>query len=297
MPYRTLWAAAATVLWWASSPIGIHAALVAYAPEHLALMRFLIASVVAMLIAGWAGIRRPQPKDLPVIILLGLFGITFHHLALNYGQRGISAGAASVLAQSSPLFTALIAMTVLREPSRPWIWGGILLGLIGASLVVIGEGRDVSVGPSGLLVLGAALSWAIYFVLQKPLLRRYRPVELTCYAVWAGTLPLLVFLPHLDDAIMAAPPAATLAVLYLGIFPSALAYLTWGIVLRDLPTVQASAFLYLAPPLAVTMGFIFFDQVPSPLALCGGALTIAAVVVVNVARTMRPAPAALDHAI
>jgi drug/metabolite transporter (DMT)-like permease len=297
MAYRTLWAAAATVLWWASSPIGIHAALVAYAPEQLALMRFLIASVVAILIAGWAGIRRPQPKDLPVIILLGLFGITFHHLALNYGQRGISAGAASVLAQSSPLFTALIAMTVLREPSRLWIWAGILLGLTGASVVIIGEGRDVSVGPGGLLVLGAALSWAVYFVLQKPLLRRYRPVELTCYAVWAGTLPLLVFIPHLDQAIMAAPPTATFAVLYLGIFPSALAYLTWSIVLRDLPAVQASAFLYLAPPLAVAMGFIFFDQVPSPLAFCGGALTIAAVVAVNAGRTMRRPPAALDHAI
>jgi drug/metabolite transporter (DMT)-like permease len=123
-------------------------------------------------------------------------------------------------------------------------------------------------------------------VLQKPLLCRYRPVELTCYAVWAGTLPLLVFVPHLDEAVMAAP-TATLAVLYLGIFPSALAYLTWGIVLRDLPTVQASAFLYLAPPLAVMMGFVFFDQVPSLLACCGGALTITAVVVVNAGRMIR----------
>ena len=78
-------------------------------------------------------------------------------------------------------------------------------------------------------MLVAAILQAAYFIMQKPLFPHYRPLELTCYAIWGGTLMSLVFLPGLATALRAAPLQATLAVVYLGVFPAALAYLALAI--------------------------------------------------------------------
>ncbi|MFK0577042.1 EamA family transporter, partial [Acetobacter fabarum] len=92
------------IVCWAYSPIGIRIGLQAYEPGHLALIRFLIASTFMAVLASVKGIGLPRVKDLPLLALLGFFAVSLHHIALNYGQRGVSAGAASVLAQSTPLF-------------------------------------------------------------------------------------------------------------------------------------------------------------------------------------------------
>ncbi|MFX8504518.1 EamA family transporter, partial [Acinetobacter baumannii] len=76
-------------------------------------------------------------------------------------------------------------------------------------------------------ILLSALSTSFYFVWQKPLFARYGSREMTVYTMVLGTLPLFVFFPGLGEALLAAPRPALLSTLYLGIFPGALAYLTW----------------------------------------------------------------------
>jgi drug/metabolite transporter (DMT)-like permease len=286
---RSAAALAVTVVLWASAFAGIRVAVAAYGPGHLALLRFLAASAA---LAGYAALARPRlPRaaDLPGVAAAGLAGVAVYHVALNAGERTVTAGAASLLVGTVPLLTALLAAAWLGERPGPRVVAGLALGLAGAALVAAGEGG--AAGPAGgapggaLLVLLAALAQSAYFVLQKPYLARYGAAGVTACAVWVGTAALLVFLPGLPAAVRAAPPAATAAALYLGLFPGALAYATWAYALARMPAARAAGALYLVPPTTVLIAALWPGESPSPLALAGGAVALAGVAVA----TRRPA--------
>jgi drug/metabolite transporter (DMT)-like permease len=293
---RTLLALACTIVLWASAFVGIRAGLVAYSPAHLALLRFLVASLVLAAFAGATRMRLPRPRDIPRIALAGVIGITLYNLALNAGERSISAGAASLLVNTAPIWTALLAVTLLGERLRHWGWLGMGLSFAGAATIALGERGGLGLNWGAGLVLLAALAQSLYFVLQRPHLALYRPVEFAAYAIWAGTIGLLPFAPGLAATVAAAPPSATLAVLFLGVGPAALAYATWAAVLARVPAARAASMLYLVPGVAMLIAWIWLGELPSPLSLLGGALAIAGVAIVaTLGRERAVMPRVAEH--
>ncbi|WNG37662.1 DMT family transporter [Archangium violaceum] len=288
MERKTVAAIALTILCWASSPTGIRIGLTGYGPVHVALMRFVIASLFMCGYAAWSGIRMPLLRDVPQLAALGIFGVTLHHIALNFGQQGISAGAASLLAQSTPLFTAILSSIFCREKLGSGGWAGLLLGLAGIACVVLGDSSEFRFQPTALCVVLAAISWSIYFILQKPLLERYTPLELTCYAVWSGTALMFLFARGLVDSVLHAPLGSTLGLVYLGIFPSALAYLTWSYALARLPVGRTSSLLYLVPPTAMLIAWFVLGETPRPAAFVGGGIVLLGI---GLVKASSPAPA------
>ena len=276
--WRIALAATCTITLWAAAFVAIRAALIGYSPAPLAALRFLLASAVLGVYALAVRMPLPQRRDLPQIVACGAIGITLYNLALNTGERGVSAGAASLLVSTSPLWTALLATVILRERSTRRIWLGMAVSFAGAILIALGEGGGIALNRSAGLVLVAALAQSAFFILQKPLLSRYTPVQCATYVIWAGTLALLPFAADLPAQIQTAPLSATLAVCFLGAGPAALAYATWAIVLAVLPTARAASLLYLIPGIALVIGWLWLGELPAATALVGGLFAIGGVI-------------------
>lgn len=274
-------AIAVALLCWGSSFAGIRAGLHAYTPGQVALLRFLVASVA---LAGYAAVARihlPARRDLPGLVALGLVGIALYHVTLNYGELSVDAGTASLLLNTGPVFTALLAVPALGERLRPHAWLGVAIGFAGVAVIVAGQGHGLRVASGAPLVLLAAALLSVSFVAQKPYLRRYSAIELTSYTFWAGTIALLVFLPGLRGAIHAAPPGTTAAMLYLGLFCTALANVSWAYALARIPASEAASYLYVLPALAILVAWRWLGEVPSGLSLAGGALALAGIALVQ----------------
>lgn len=272
---------ALTVLCWGYSPIGVHSALMAYRPEQIALLRFILASLFLLVLVAKKGIQPLKIKDLPALSILGIFSVTLHHLLINAGQQYVSAVASSILSQSIPLFTLLISAFVLKQRIQLKQWGCILLGLVGAVLVITADRGVEPPSLYSLFIVLAAVAWAIYFNLYKKFALNYDVLSMMCYVIWLGTLPLLLFSPHLPQAVMVASWQANLSIVLLGIFPSALAHVLWGSVLKTLPLTQASSFLYCTPLVAIALGLIMTGERPSLGVLIGGAIIIMSLIIMN----------------
>lgn len=153
---------------------------------------------------------------------------------------------------------------------------------MGVSLVAWGEGKGIRFEPAAFLIVLAAISASLYFVLQKPFLKKYSPLKFTSYTIWSGTFFQIFFSQDLFQSIKNAPIEATLAVIYLGIFPAALAYVTWAYVLSRIPASLAASYLYLSPILAILIAWIWLGEVPYFLSLIGGSLTLIGIIIVNI---------------
>jgi drug/metabolite transporter (DMT)-like permease len=279
-----LGAALLTLVLWASAFVAIRLAMREYPAGSLALLRFLVAGIglaLYQLVRPSDRIRLPARRHLPSLVMTGLVGITLYHIALNAGERTVTAGSASLIVSLSPIFTALFAMVSLGERLGALGCAGVLTGFAGAVVVSLSEPGAVRLGAGSLLVLIAAIAQAVYFVLQKPLLLRYRPLEVTSYAIWLGTIGLLPFAGELWRTLGRASQGATAAGIYLGLLPGAAAYLSWSYVLSRLPAGRAASTLYLVPPFAIMIAWLVLGEQPSPRALLGGSIVLLGVGLVN----------------
>ena len=279
---RTWVALTAALFLWASAYAGIRVGLKAYSPAHVALLRFLIASLVLAIYATQAHFRRPRWRDVPRLVLTGVFGISFYNLALNYGEVSVSAGVSSLLISSAPIWIALMSTFMLSERLTLWGWGGVFISFIGVAMIAAGEGGGFHFSPRALLLAAAALSSAIYIVMQKQLLETYSALEVTTYSIWFGTLLLLPFGVGLIHAIRIAPLGSTLAIVYLGVFPAAIAFTAWAYTISHGPVNRMSSFLYLVPVLAIGIAWVWLGEVPRMMSLLGGLIALAGVVIVNI---------------
>lgn len=283
-----------TLVAWGSAFAGIRAALVGYTPTHMALLRYMVASLTLVIYALAVRMPFPRWRDLPGLALVGLIGITFYHTALNYGETVIPAAVASFIVASAPVWMALLGVAFLRERLRPAAWVGIVLSFVGVGVIALGQagGLDLSrLTWPWLLVLACAVASALYSLGQKPYFKRYSAVQVAAYVVWTGTIFLLPFGAGLIGEIAKAPLGATAACVYIGVVPGAIGYVTWAYVLSKTPASRAGSFLYFVPVVALLVAWAWLGEVPRPVALLGGVLVLAGVVLVN-ARRAAPRPAA-----
>ena len=276
-----------TVFFWAAAFAGIRVGLKSYDPGELALLRLLVASVTLTAYAAFARMRLPEVRDLPAIVLAGFLAFALYHVALNFGERTVSAGAASLLINTAPIFTALLATAFLGERLRTIGWIGMVVSFFGATLISVGEGEGYGFDLGAIPILLAAVAVSVYLVIQRPYLAKYGPLAFTTYAVWAGTLLTGVFAPGLVSAVRSATLEATLAGIFLGIFPTAVAYVTYAYVFSRMSAAVAVSFLYLIPAMAFLVAWAWLGEVPTLLSALGGVVALTGVFIVNTSGRQR----------
>ena len=275
-------AVAVSVIAWATAWVSIRVAVEAYSPAQLALGRYLIASAILLPLIL---VRRPrfERADWPRILGAGLFGFTLYNLCLNAGEQTVTAGASALIGSTIPVLSTLSARIFLGERINSRVWDGSAIALVGVALIAWGAESGIGFSAGAFLVMGAALCAAIYNTLQKPLLKKYAALDVTATAIFCGTLLLVpIGASGLVQAVKTAPLVPTLNLLLLGAFPGALGYVLWMWCLSQMPVARLMNYLYLVAPLSVLMGWLFLRELPSGVALFGGAITLAGVVYTGV---------------
>ncbi|MBW3609101.1 MAG: DMT family transporter [Actinobacteria bacterium] len=290
-PYAAL---SLTILLWAGAFVWIRVALEDYSVAHLTFLRLAIAAIaLGALLTVRGQTKLPAARDVPAIVFLGLAGMALYQLLLNAGERTIPAATASMLVNLSPIFTALAARVLLDERLARHAWLGIAIAFAGASAIALEGGGGLELRHGALLVLGAALAQAAYFVAQKPLLRRYGSLELTAWAMIAAALMTLPLAPGVGSALSDASAAATLAVVLLGIGSSAIGFVSFAYAVSRIDVSHAASTLYAVPVVTIAVAWLWLSELPGAVAVLGGAVALAGVAMTNAGRRSRkPGPAA-----
>src|SRR6201990_2095543 len=225
------------------------------------------------------GLPRPRRRDLPLIALCGLAGMTGYQLLLNAGERVVPAGTASLLVATAPVYASLLAVAFLGERSTARRWAGSAVALAGTAMIAPSQGCGS--GAAALIVLAAAVLQGVFHTAQKPLLARYTGFEVTAYAMWAGTVFILPWTGSLVRALWGpgahAGGAAVGSAVFLGVAPSAAGFVLWAYAMARMDVGRVTVSLYLVPAAAILISLAWLGQVHGPAELAGGAIALAGV--------------------
>ena len=286
---RSLLAAGVTVLLWASAFVAIRAAGQSYSPGALALGRLLSGAAVLVLVLLVRREGLPPRAAWPGILGAGVLWFGVYMVALNWGEREVDAGTAAMVVNVGPVLIALLSGWLLREGFSRRVLAGIAGSFAGAVVVGFSTSAGGSASMLGvLLCVLAAATYAIGVTCQKPALRHASAVQVTTFGCLVGVVACLPFTGQLVSELGTAPLSATLDMIYLGVFPTALAFLTWAYALARTTAAKMGATTYVVPAIVIVMSWLLLSEVPGWLTLLGGVLCLAGVAISRTGRKAAP---------
>lgn len=279
-----------TFLIWSNSFIAIGILKLKLTAMELVVLRFIPVGVISTVIVGI--FYRRECVELirrhPVRILTtGFLMVISYNFLLNFGMTYVKASASSLLVSLNPLFTLLLAVRILKEPYSTVRGVGTALSFAGLAVVVI-WGRvglqdsaviPVSKLPYALLIVGAALSWAINTVLVKPMTVHFSPLAINYVSLAIGCLPLY-FMP--DQAflrkVVQLTPVEIFSAAFLSLGCTVIAFAMWVFAVKHWSASNVSLFVFLNPPLTAIFSWFFLGHTITPFFFLGGSLMLAGIV-------------------
>jgi drug/metabolite transporter (DMT)-like permease len=282
-------AVSCTLLFWASAFVAIRHLGHDFTPGALSLGRLLVGSVCLAVVALSRGVPRPTRHELVTIVIIGVLWFGVYNVALNAGERRVDAGTAAMLIQVSPVLIALMAALFLGERFTVHLALGLALAFGGVVLIAFstspgGDSKGDLVGV--VLCLVSAVVYSVSLILQKPLMVRLPAVQVTWLACTVGAISCLPFAGDLISQARDAPASSTWWLVYLGVFPTAIAFTTYAFALKHMSASNLGVTTYLVPPITIVLGVIFLSEAPPTMAYAGGVLALVGVAIAR--RKPRP---------
>lgn len=283
-------AAGTTLFFWASAFVAIRHLGHDVTPGALTIGRLAVASIVLGILVFRRPRTWPRGREWPLLIACGVMWFGVYNLALNEAERRIDAGTAAMLIQIGPLLVALLAAVFLDERLTRWLVIGIAIGFSGVAIIGMASNGSGDHDVWGvLLTVLAAITYGIGVVCQKPLTRRLHPFEITFLACVIGLLTATPFTGDFADLVQHGSIESWLWIIYLGVFPTAIAFSTWAYALTHMNAGRLSITTFLVPVIAIVLAAVLLGETPPSLAYVGGVLCVVGVLIT---RRRSPAPAA-----
>lgn len=285
-------------LLWGSSYLFIRIGVRQLTPLALVSLRllFAVAGVAALAAVTRMELRLPPGKALPLVVL-ATFNITVPFLLITWGEVVVPSGLSAVLVGTTPIFSTLIAAAVLHD--EPLTAERVLGVLIGFGGLVVLASRDIQHGAlqwstlaGQMAIMGAGLSYAVSAVLARRTLQGVASRAITFYTVGIAAAEVttlsLIFSP---PPITSLRPESLLAVVWLGLLCSALAYVLHYTVIAGWGAGRATFITYTTPVVGLILGAVILHEVLDGRILLGSALVVAGVLLASLLGARRAARA------
>jgi drug/metabolite transporter (DMT)-like permease len=270
----------ATLFWAGNVTLG-RALRYQVGPFTISAARMVIAALLFLFIfRGLPAPERRLGRDWRWLLGMSLLGMVGCPVGIYLALRFIPAGTTSLISGTGPLVTALLAGWLLHARLTRGQLAGAVLSLLGVVLVIGGgEGaalHGLNLNRGGLIALATVVMWGLYSIMGRIVTRNRSATSATAFSTWLA-LPVLV--PAAVIECRQAPPTVdlslVLAVLYIGVFATCLAFLAWNEGVRRVGPNGAMAFYNMLPVFGALLGALFLDERLTPAQLLGGGLIIA----------------------
>ncbi|HSK94104.1 MAG TPA: DMT family transporter [Candidatus Angelobacter sp.] len=272
---------------WGSSFAWIKIAVEEIPPATLVAWRMTLgAAGMGILLLAW---RLPLPRrlgELAPLAVMGAINAAIPIFLISWGEQYVDSGTAAVLNSLVPIFSLILAGLALKtEPVTMLRVIGLVLGFVGAALLA-GRELELRTDASGLLgalaVVLAAVSYAAGASFAKHRIRHaHRYVVAGGTLVFAAIYMWLLAIPADGGIIVPAEPSTLLAVAWLGILGSFVAYLLFFFLIEHLGATMASMVTYMFPVIGVGIGVLLLNELMDPRLAIGTALVVLGIVIVT----------------
>jgi drug/metabolite transporter (DMT)-like permease len=231
-------------------------------------------------------------RDLWVFFYLGFFGVSVNQICFTVGLYYTHVTHAAVIVGLGPIYILILAVLFGLERATGHKVVGMLIALVG--IAVLASENGISVHSASLegdvITMTGSMGFAAYVVLGKRMAGKYDPLTMTAFNHFAGALIVLpVALREAAKLYRTGkwpiPWQAWMAILYMAVLASALAYVFYFWLLRYLEASQLSAFTYLLPVLATALGILWLGEKGSWVQVFGGVVALGGVYWIESGRT------------
>ena len=273
--------AAATILFWSLAYVLTRMALQYFTAFSLGFLRYATASLALLVIILLKHIKAPKMIDIPWFILSGLSGFFLYMITFNKGCETVTAATSSVIIATVPVLTAVFARIISQERMRGIQWGATAIEFLGVIVLTV-LGKSISIGHGIVWLLLAAVALSAYNLLQRKLTRTYSGMQASAHSIFVGTVMLAVFMPDAVEQAQNAPPVQLLYIGILGVFSSAVAYVTWAQAMKKAAsTSSVSNYMFITPFLTTLLGFLLAGERPDFPTVAGGAVIMFGLMLFN----------------
>ena len=258
-------------------------------PLSLALIRFGQGGLILLifLLILKPGLLRIKLNDLPYLVLLGAVLFTIFPITFNVGLKYTEASRGALMLATLPLWSAWLARFAKSEHLTLRQVGGIILTLSGVAVVLAERGLtwqgDSRAFLGDVLMLLTAVCGAIYGVLAQKMLKKYKAITVTAYAMLTGTCLLIpaAWVEGFSGALTKIDLQAASLLLFLGICGGALGYFLWTFALVHLTPTQVAVYVNLNPMVAAILGAALLAEKLTLVFITGFVAVLIGVLLVN----------------
>lgn len=254
---------------------------------------------LAVLVLGWLLWRRSgspsiERKDVPRLVALGLLGNVAYQLCFIVGIDRTTAGNASLLLATTPVWTVFLSAVAGHErPTRQLLLGAGAT-VLGMFMVVAGGSDEISLGSAtlrgDLLMIAGAWIWSVYTVAGRAPVAKYGALPVTAWTLIIGTPLLVVFgVPDLlATDLRAVSAAAWLGLVYAGVLAIGIAYLLWYRGVEVLGNNRTAVYSNLVPVAALITAWVWLGERPAPLQMGGAAVILGGLTIARMGQSIDP---------